>query len=187
MELEPQIKFRNLDPSPAIEDNIRQHVEKLDRFHKHIIGCRVTVESPHKHQHKGLIYQVKIDITVPGGELLASRGSDKDHTHEDVYVAIRDAFHAARRQLEEYSRKRRGDVKSHEAPPVGRIAKIFGDDEYGFIETPEAREIYFHAHSVLGSGFSNIAVGDLVEFVEEMGEKGPQASTVKPIGKHAAD
>ncbi len=187
MELEPQIKFRNLNPSPAIEENVRQHLAKLERFHKHIIGCRVTVEAPHKHQHKGQIYQVKIDLTVPGGELLANRASDKDHTHEDVYVAIRDAFHAARRQLEEYSHKRRGDVKSHDAQPVGRVARLFADDEYGFIETPEAREIYFHAHSVLGNAFSKIAVGDLVEFVEEMGDKGPQASTVKTIGKHSAE
>ncbi len=185
MELEPQITFRNIAHSPAIEDNVRQQLAKLERFHKHIIGCRVTVEAPHRHQHKGVIYQITIDITVPGGELLANRAPAKDHTHEDVYIAIRDAFHAARRQLEAHARKRRGAVKTHESPPFGRVARIFGDEDYGFIETPEGREIYFHAHSVLSDGFGKLAVGDMIEFVEEMGEKGPQASTVRPIAKPA--
>ncbi len=184
MELEPQIKFRNIATSVAIEDNIRQHLAKLERFHSHIMSCRVTVEVPHRHHHKGVLYQIAIDITVPGGELLANRASDKDHTHEDVYVAIRDAFHAARRQLEAFARKRRGDVKKHEHNPMGRVAKLFGDEEYGFIETDDGREIYFHAHSVLGNGFAKLQVGDLTEFAEEMGEKGPQASTVRPHAKH---
>jgi ribosomal subunit interface protein len=183
LELEPQITFRNIAPSPAIEDNVRQHMAKLERFHKHIISCRVTIEAPHRHHHKGQLYQVAIDLSVPGGELLANRGSDKNHAHEDVYVAIRDAFQALRRQLEQFASKRRGDVKAHEGPPEGRIAKLFADQEYGFIETLDGREIYFHAHAVLNDGYAKLAVGDVIEFVEEMGEKGPQASTVRPVTK----
>lgn len=186
LELEPQITFRNIASSPAIEENVRQHLAKLERFHKHIISCRVTIEAPHRHHHKGQLYQVTIDLSVPGGELLANRGSDKDHAHEDVYVAIRDAFQALRRQLEQFARKRRGDVKTHESQPEGRVAKLFADQEYGFIETVDGREIYFHAHSVLNDGYAKLAVGDAIEFVEEMGEKGPQASTVRPVTKTTA-
>ncbi len=184
MELEPQITFRDIETSAAIESNIRQHLAKLERFHEHITKCRVTVEAPHRRHNKGVLYDVTVDITVPGGELLANRASGKDHTHEDVYVAIRDAFHAARRQLEAFARKRRGQVKIHEPQPTGRVSKLFGDEEYGFIETDDSREIYFHAHSVLGGGFAKLQVGDLAEFAEEMGENGPQASTVRPRTKH---
>ena len=94
---------------------MRRHAEKLERFSDSIISCRVTVESPHKHQHKGVIYHITIDIRTPGDEIVVSRMPDDDHSHEDVYVAIRDAFKAAERQLKEHLRIRRGDVKKHQS------------------------------------------------------------------------
>lgn len=186
MQIPLQITFKNLDPSAAIEARIREKAENLERFAPHIMSCRVVVEAPHKHKHKGERYAVKIDMTLPGEELIADRHPDQHQAHEDVYVAIRDAFDAARRQLEDYVRKQRGKVKTHETPPHGHILRLEPDEDYGKIETADGREVYFHRNSVIDADFDKLKVGDRVHFTEEVGEKGPQATTVHVEGKHHA-
>ena len=119
MELPLQLQFRNMGHSAAIEAAVRKHVEKLKFFNGDIISCRVAIESPHKHQYKGKLYHVVVDVRVPGKEIVVSRAPDDQQAHEDVYVAIRDAFDAARRQVQDYLKIRRGKVKSHESPPQG--------------------------------------------------------------------
>lgn len=104
-----QITVRNIEHSDALETRIRDKAQKLEEFCKHIMFCRVVVEAPHKHHHQGKQFNVRIEIGVPGNEIVVNG----DH-HEDVYVALRDAFNAAKRQLEDYARKIRGDVKTHE-------------------------------------------------------------------------
>jgi len=118
MQIPLQISFRNMDPSPAIEERIRKKAAKLERFHNRIIGCSVVVEAPHRHQHKGKLYRVRVDVSVPGKDVVVDRAKPTDHAHEDVYVAIRDAFDAAARRLEDHARKMRGDVKNHVRPEV---------------------------------------------------------------------
>lgn len=116
MEIPLQLRFRNLEPSPAIEAAVRKHVDKLEHFDADITSCRVTIESPHKHQYKGKLYHVVVDVRVPGKEIVVSRAPDDQQAHEDAYVAIRDAFDAARRQVQDYVRIRRGKVKTHSPP-----------------------------------------------------------------------
>jgi ribosomal subunit interface protein len=106
-----------MDPSPAVEARIRKKAEKLERFHDRIIGCTVVVEAPHRHHHKGKLFSVKVEISVPGEDVVVDHAKPADHAHEDVYVAIRDAFNAAVRRLEDQSRKMRGDVKAHAGRP----------------------------------------------------------------------
>jgi ribosome-associated translation inhibitor RaiA len=106
-----QIVMRDLATSPALESSIREHAEKLDQFYPHIMSCRVSVELPGKHKHQGKVFAIGIDTTVPGGEIVVNRIQG-----EDVYVVLRDAFDAAKRQLEDFSRKQRGDVKAHTQP-----------------------------------------------------------------------
>lgn len=103
-----QITTRDVPHSDALESHIREKVAKLEKFYPHIMGCRIVVEQPHKHHHQGRVFDAHVDITVPGGELVVNRA-----THEDVYVAVRDAFDAAKRQLEDYARRQRGDTKMH--------------------------------------------------------------------------
>ena len=184
MQLPLQITFRNLEHSDAIEANVREKATKIERFAEHITSCRVIVEAPHKHHHKGVIYRVKIDITLPGKEIVVNHHSDEHHAHEDVYVAIRDAFDAATRQLEDYVRQRRGKVKSHDVAPHGRIIQLFPHEDYGVIETSDKREIYFHRNSVVDEDFDKLETGMTVHFAEEMGDNGPQASTVHIESKH---
>jgi len=110
MQIPLQITIRDVDHSEALETRIRNKVAKLEEFSKNIISCRVVVEVPHKHHHQGKQFNVRIDISVPGSEIVVNR----DHA-EDVYVALRDTFDAAKRRLEDYARKIRGDIKAH--PP----------------------------------------------------------------------
>ncbi len=112
MEKPLEITFRGLDPSDAIENNIRERASKLERFFADIMSMQVVVEAPHKHQNKGKHYRVLIDIMVPEKEIVANRSPDDNAAHEDAYVAIRDAFEAAQRQLEAYRDRRTGNVKA---------------------------------------------------------------------------
>lgn len=100
MEVTLQITTRDMPHSDALESHIREKAAKLEKFYPHIMSCRIVVELPHKHHHQGRLYDVHIDITVPGGELVVNRVANAD-----VYVAVRDAFDAAKRQLEDYGRK----------------------------------------------------------------------------------
>ena len=184
MQLPVQITFRNMGHSDAVEARVRERAEKLDRFSDNIMSCRVVVEAPHKHQHKGGIYVVHIDLTLPNKEVTVSRAPGLNHAHEDVYVAIRDAFDAAQRQLEDHERRRRGDVKAHEVAPHGRIVELLPAQDYGWIESSDGRSIYFHRNSVMEADFDELKVGALVHFSEEMGDNGPQATTVHVEGKH---
>jgi cold shock CspA family protein/ribosome-associated translation inhibitor RaiA len=207
MEIPLQITFRNMSPSRAIEDNIREKASKLEAFYDRIMSCRVIVEAPHRHHRKGKVYEVRIDVTVPGGELVINRSPkrlkaakpslaeppetklieshepSKHAAHTDVYVAIRDAFNAAGRKLQDHAHRQSGAIKVHEGPPRARVAKLFPEERYGFLETPDGREIYFHGNSVLQPGFDDLDVGAEVYFAEERGEKGPQASTVRFVEK----
>ena len=178
MQLPLQVTLRDISPSEAIEAYIRERAAKLEQFYDRIMSCRVVVEAPVRHHRKGGPYKVRIDLTVPGDELVVDRQVD-----EDLYVAIRDAFHAARRKLEDYARRQRGAVKVHEASPHARVAKLFPEEGYGFLETPDGREIYFHRNSVKDSDFDRLEIGTEVRFAEESGEQGPQASTVIIVGK----
>lgn len=201
MQLPMQISFHNMETSPAVETRIREEVAKLETFYARIMSCRVVVETPRHHLQRGKIFNIRIDLTVPGGEIVvdheptlhrtakqtALERTRKSHEiegpYKDIYVAIRDAFKAARRRLQEYARKQNGIVKQHEPTPEGRISKLLPEENYGFLQTPEGDEIYFHRNSVLNDAFDQLEVGSVVTFAAEKGDKGPQASTVKLSGK----
>ena len=176
MQLPLQITARDISLSEAAEADIRAKAANLETYYDGIVGCRVVVEGPVRHHRKGP-FTVRIDLSLPRTELVVDR-----HADEDLYVAIRDAFDAARRRLEDYARRQRGDVKAHEEALRACVSKLFPEEGYGFLETPDGREIYFHRHSVLHPGFDRLAIGTEVRFAEELGEKGPQASTVAIIG-----
>jgi cold shock CspA family protein len=176
MQLPLQITARDVSLSEAAEFDIRVKAENLDTYYDGIVRCRVVVEGPGLHHRIGP-YAVRIDLSVPGAELVIDR-----QTHEDLYVAIRDAFDAARRRLEDYARRQRGDVKLHETAPHARVLRLFPEEGYGFLETSDGGEVYFHRNSVLPPGFDHLEIGTEVRFAEEQGEQGPQASTVAIMG-----
>ena len=108
MQIPLQITFRGMDPSKAIEAKIRERTDELSQFYDRITSCRVTVETGHHHHRKGNLFHLVVNIAVPGDEIVVNRDPSGDHAHEDIHVAIRDAFDAARRQIEDHARRARG-------------------------------------------------------------------------------
>jgi ribosomal subunit interface protein len=184
MQVPLEIRFHNLDPSPAVEAAVRERVAKLEQRRNHLISCRVTVEAPHKSHQQGNLFTVRVDLRYAGGEAVANRTPSANHSHEDVYVALRDAFRAVRRQLQDRIEVRRGAVKPHEAPPHGTIASVDRDRGCGRIASSDGRDIYFHRNSIVNASFEHLEPGIEVRFAEEAGEQGPQASSVHVLGKH---
>jgi cold shock CspA family protein/ribosome-associated translation inhibitor RaiA len=193
-----QITFRNMESSEVVKGWIRKEADKLEEFHGKITGCRVVVELPNRRRKAGNLYHVRVDLTVPGSEMVVKRqpnlralprrlerkptkSLEVKAPHKDLRQAINDAFGAMKRRLQDYSRRRRRQVKTHEAPPLGRVTRLFPRKGYGFLETAAGREVYFHKNSVLNNAFERLANGSAVSFIEERGEQGPQASTVKLV------
>ncbi len=184
MQIPLEIRFRNMSPSEALKTNIREKADKLEQLFDRIIACRVMVEAGHKHHKKGNLFHVRIDLTIPGHEIVVNKEPSQHHSNTDVYVAVRDAFDNVQHQLEHYVERGRGDVKRHETPLHGRILELNPDEGFGRIETPDGRLIYFHKNSLINTDFDKLKIGTEVRFDEEQGNLGPQASTVKIVGKH---
>jgi cold shock CspA family protein len=179
MPMQLQITARGLSLSAGEEATVRREAAKLEQFYRRIMWCRVLMEAEHRYPGGGSIaYGARVDLTVPGGELVVTR-----RTHEQLLTAIQLAFDAAQRQLEDYSRRQRGAVKTPEVQPHGRVSKLLPYEGYGFLATSDGREVYFHRNSVLHGGFDSLEIGDDVRFEEAEGIEGLQASTVAPVGK----
>ncbi|MEN6441791.1 MAG: HPF/RaiA family ribosome-associated protein [Syntrophobacter sp.] len=173
MKLPLEISARDVRLNAETEGLIREKAAKLDKIYDQIIGCRVKVDRPHRSQRSGMMYNVSIGLTVPGGELIVKREPD-----EDLHVAIVNSFETAQRRVKEYSEKQRGLVKTHLEKPVARVVKLFPEEGYGFLMSAEGREVYFHENAVLDGKFKELQVGTEVTFVEKTGDKGAQASSV---------
>jgi|tagenome__1003787_1003787.scaffolds.fasta_scaffold20890638_2 ribosomal subunit interface protein len=173
-----QITARDVPHSEALEAHVRQKAEKLAVFYPHIMSCRVVIDVPHKHKQQGRAFYIRLDITVPGKELAVTH-----EPNEDVYVALRDAFDAAKRQLEDYGRRQRGDTKAHARTLHGRVKRLNLEEGYGFIETPDGQELYFNRDNLADVNFDKLAEGSEVQFIEEAAGEGPQAKRVS-TGKH---
>lgn len=172
-----QIAFRDMAHSDAVAQAVREKADKLELFCDRISSCRVTVGMIQKHRRQGKLFNIRVDITVPGSEIVVNRDRD-----EDVYVAIRDAFDHARRRLEDYARRQRGDEKLHEPESSGHVVRLFEEAGYGFIEKADGAEFYFHRYNVVHPDFDGLRVGDAVTFLEESGGEGAQANRVSRKG-----
>lgn len=178
MDVPLTITWREVTPSAAIEAAIRERVAKLEDFHPHIVSCRVVVEAPQGHHHKGNLYRLHIGIHLPGREIAVTRDPAAHQAHQDFYVAMRDAFDAARRQLQDYARQQRGEVKRHEQRKTARVLRRFPAQRYGFLCTPDGREVYFDEHGLVNVEFDLLDEGTEVHYVEEEGKEGPQAHQI---------
>lgn len=175
-----QITMRHIPQSEALETRIREDAAQLDEFHPNIIGCHVVVEEQRRHKHQGRWFNVRLAVHVPGHEIVVNRDHD-----EDVYVALRDAFDAVTRRLEDVVRLQRGAVKTHEATLHGKVVRMFADEGYGFIQTPDGSEYYFDRENVVNPSFDLLRAGAEVRFIAEAAAEGMQAKRVS-AGKHGA-
>ena len=189
MQIPLEMTFRGLEATPDLEAKIRRRVDKLERFHSRIVGCRVAVEKPHEHPSAGHPYRVRLSVTVPPQHEIIVRKEPGDHDfNEELATVLNDAFDAAERQLKEIKEKQSGHVKTHEENRAF-VVRLFEDEGYGFLKTPARgdvgeREIYFHRNALASDqDWDRVSVGTQVRFTESMGEMGPQASTVQIVDK----
>ncbi|MFO0827326.1 MAG: HPF/RaiA family ribosome-associated protein [Phycisphaerales bacterium] len=187
MQIPVMVAFEGVPESDAVQQAVQRHAQELEHFFNRITSCRVAIVKPHRHGQQGALYEVKIDLTVPGHEIVVSREHRFHHAHEDVYVAMRDAFRAARRQLEEYVDRRRGDVKRRTGALRGRIVRVPPKSDFGFIAADDGREIYFHRNAIVNGEFAHLQPGDRVSFSEELGEQGPQATSIHVARQRRGD
>jgi len=170
-----QVTIRDFPHSQAIESHIRKKAEKIHNL-QHANHCKIVVTIPQKHKHQGKLYCVRIDLTVPGKEIVVNRQLD-----EDVYVAIRDAFNALSRQVKNHMHKRRGEVKTHPNEARGVIQKLFPKEGYGFIQELDGSEHYFSSSNINGSDFDQLKVGNAVTFISVLAGDGMQANRVTVV------
>ena len=185
METAAQIDFQGLQPSESVREAIAAHIAGLEKRYGRVTACRVVLKGPGGHHRSGGLYEVNIHLVLPDGrEVDVGRTPTADERHGNLNFALNDAFKRARRRLQDKVRRMQGQVKVHEEQPVGTVTKIDAESGFGFVTTADGRDIYFHRNAVLNGGFSRLAVGSRVAFAEAAGEKGPQASTVRLLGKH---
>ena len=185
METPLEIVFHNMPSSAAIEAEIRERVDKLDRLYDRLVGCRVSVELLHRQHKTGNVYDVHVEMRVPGQELVVSREPHRAHqkyASPDVHTSLRDAFKAAERQLIEFKRRLNGEVKLHDESFAGQVAQLYPAEDHGFILTHQGTQLYFHRNSLIDGDFDQLQRGDRVHFVETVGDTGPIASKVWPAG-----
>ena len=185
MQTPVQIEFRGFDASDHIREAITAHVAELESRFGRVTACRVMLKAPSGHHRTGGQYEVHIHLTLPNRrEVNIGRVPKADERHSDIEFAINDAFHRARRRLQDHARRMQGQMKAHEDLPIGAVSRIEPIDGFGLLTAADGREIYFHRNSVLNDAFSKLKIGTRVVFAEEIGDKGAQASTVKLLGKH---
>ena len=181
MEEALEIVFHNLEPSAAVEAAIRERFAKLEKRYDRLVSCRVSVEALHKQHRTGNIFEVHIDMLVPGAELVVSKPPQRAkerYANPDVYASIKEAFDAAERQLKRLKRQRREDLQPHDALFKGQVAEIHPDEDWGYLLTKEGALLYFHRNAVINGGFEHLQMGDLVHYIEALGETGPTAVKV---------
>lgn len=184
METPVEIIWHNMEPARHVQQRVDRRVARLEKFFGRITRCQVVVEAAHRRHQKGNQYEVRVEVTVPGGEISINRRPGDDFAHADVLVAIRDAFDAMERQLRRWKEEHSGRPETQAAPLQGRIAELDLALGSGQIATTDGRLVYFHRNSVVTGDFDSFGVGDTVELVVDPGEDaaGAHASTVRSIG-----
>jgi cold shock CspA family protein/ribosome-associated translation inhibitor RaiA len=187
METPVEIDVQGMEAPDGLRAEVLRHVAQLEKRFGRITACRVSLKAPSEHHRSGGLFEINIRLALPDGkEVDVSRTPPADERRSDLAFALNDAFKRARRRLQDEVRILQGHLKVHEAPSIGTVVKLDAQAGFGFLQSDDEREIYFHKNSVLHGDFGNLALGTRVSFSEEMGEKGPQASSLRPIGEPGA-
>jgi cold shock CspA family protein/ribosome-associated translation inhibitor RaiA len=191
MQTPVEIDFQGIQATEQLRACVTKNISTLEQRFGRITACRVVIRGPSERRRKGGAFDVSIRLALPQGrevDIGRSEGrvkdADTDNRLLDPVVALNDAFKRARRRLQDLARRMQGHVKTHDGPPIATVSRFDDASGFGFLETPDGREVYFHKNSILDGGARHVAPGTLVTYFEEMGDKGPQASTVRVLGKH---
>ena len=188
MKIPPEITYRHLEKTDAIQSLVEEKIAKLEQFCDYMNSCRVVIEKDSDRPDSGSPYRVSIDITIPHSrEIAVVENPDVGKQYPPLEAVIRDAFEAARRQLVSITTEQKGVRKAHPEQEVSAVVeKLFTEEGYGFIkEVNTGREIYFHRNSVTNNDFDRLVIGAGVRYKETMGEMGPQATTVQLLDKRS--
>lgn len=179
-----EIDFRGMAVTADLRDAIARHLQQFEERFGRITSGRVALKIPSGRHRTGGLFEINIRLALPDGhEVNVGHTRQDDERYADLHFALNHTFKRARRQLQDKARRLEGIVKAHEGQAVGIVRRLDPLGRFGFIETADGREIYFHRNSVLDSEFPRLTVDARVAFAEEMGEKGPQASTVRLLRK----
>jgi cold shock CspA family protein/ribosome-associated translation inhibitor RaiA len=181
METALEITFHNVPSTEWAEAAIREHVGKLEKIYPRMVGCRVSVEGLHKQHRTGNVYDVHIELRLPGGELVVSREphrAKEKYAEPNLRTSLRDAFAAAERQLKDYKQRQSGEVKTHEPMFQGQVSQLDPGQDHGFILTNEGTQLYFHRNAVIDADFDKLKRGDAVHYIASDGDTGPTARKV---------
>lgn len=184
-----EIAFKHVEPTEEIKDLIEEKARHLETFYDGITSCHVYVRAPHQGQRTGNLYEVTIEVRVPGTELVVRNNQHDVPEHEHLRVAVRDAFAAMAKEIKRWKDQRTGDVKTLDGQLQGKVVEIHHDRDFGQIIATDNRLIYFHRNSVIDGSFDELQPRDAVELVVQTKESdiGPQASTVRRISNMAYD
>lgn len=183
MQIPLELSFQHVEPDDEAKEYVRQRVDYLGQLFDGITSCSVHIAVPQNRQKQGHLYDITIEVRVPGKELVVSNRKNDAVQHQHLQIALRDSFAIIERDLKIYKQKVRGEVKVLEGMLQGKIAEIRHEKGFGQILATDHRLIYFHRNSVLDGKFDTMRVGDTVELVarHDDSEVGPQASTVRAI------
>jgi cold shock CspA family protein/ribosome-associated translation inhibitor RaiA len=185
MQVPVQIDFKGIDASDAIRQHVHDRLADLETRFGRITAAHVALKGPGGHHRKGGNYLVRIHLTLPEGRQVdVDRTPDADERHSELLFAIDDAFNRARRQLQDKARRMQGAVKAHEGAPIATVARLDPSGDYGFLTTGDGDVVYFHRNALVNARMRDLSVGTRVTFAESPGDEGPQASTVRLLGKH---
>ncbi|MEX5728804.1 ribosome-associated translation inhibitor RaiA [Rhodovulum iodosum] len=184
MQVPLELSFTGIDTSDSIKALVQEKVDHLETLFDRITSCHVYIRAPHRSQRQGNLYEITVEVRVPGDELVVHHRQNDAAAHQHLPVAVRHAFAAMEREVKRWKDKAGGDVKVHDGPLQGRIVEIRHDEGFGRIAANDGRLVYFHRNSVVDGRFEDLAPRDTVDLVvqSEESEIGPQASTVRPVG-----
>lgn len=188
MQIAPEVIFKDVDRSPWVEEYIAERCAHLEKFSQEITRCHVTISQEVASHRKGNRYSVMVEVRLPKHhDLAVKKQKDIVDMQTQLPAVINQAFSAIEKQLKKTVALRRGEEKTHaNGQPHGTVEKMFGDEGYGFIRTvDDDRQFYFHRNSVLHDDFDTLTVGTEVRFTPELGEEGPQASSVQVVARHS--
>ncbi|MBD2104978.1 HPF/RaiA family ribosome-associated protein [Leptolyngbya sp. FACHB-261] len=189
MKIPPEITYRFIDKTDAIDSLVHEKIGKLEQVCDHISSCHIAIEKINDRPRSGSPYRVRLDITVPPGhEIVAESNPGEGNQYDPLDAVIRNAFRAAQTQLKKLNQRQNesGKSQTHEGhETTALVVRLFRDQGYGFIRGLDGQEFYFHRNSVLHDDFDRLEVGTGVRFVSDFndGEQGPHASTVQIVDK----
>jgi cold shock CspA family protein len=188
MQISPEVIFKDVDRSAWVEEYIAERCAHLEKFSQEITRCHVTLSQEVASHRKGNRYSVMVEVRMPKHhDLAVKKQKDIVDMQTQLPAMINQAFSAIEKQLKRTVALRRHDEKAHAGgQPHGTVEKVFEQEGYGFIRTvDDDRQFYFHRNSVLHDDFDSLTVGTAVRFTPQLGEEGPQASSVQVVARHS--